>query len=87
MSRPRTTLEAAAELNCSVDSVLDLIRCGRLKAWRLGRQYRIEAEDIAAFKKAQQHVVPPRVVPLSLRPKRPTRRNAVEDLPEAQYFT
>src|SRR5690606_30170222 len=49
MQRPLTTEEAAEYLQVTVDTVRRYIREGRLRASRLGREYRIRQEDLDAF--------------------------------------
>ena len=41
---------AAAELNLSPNRVRQLIKKGRLRAQRIGREYAISREDLEAFK-------------------------------------
>lgn len=49
IQRPLTTEEAAEYLQVTVDTVRRYIREGRLRASRLGREYRIRQEDLDAF--------------------------------------
>ncbi len=44
-----TILDLAERWSCSKDIVYDLIRRGEIKPFRLGREYRVRAEEVARF--------------------------------------
>jgi len=44
-----STAEAAAELGVSEDTVVRLITRGELRAYKVGRAYRIRREDLDAY--------------------------------------
>lgn len=67
-----TVAEAAGRLKLHVKTVLGFIRDGRLKATRVGKQYRIVQSDLDAF--AGQHAPPAEV--------RRTRRVEVSSIVE-----
>lgn len=47
-----STAEAAAELNVSEDTVVRLITRGELRAYKVGRAYRIARADLDAYLEA-----------------------------------
>jgi excisionase family DNA binding protein len=44
-----TTAEAAAELGVSEDTVLRLVQRGELRAYKVGRAWKIRREDLEAY--------------------------------------
>lgn len=63
MSRPLlTAAEVAAQLRVSTMTIYRLIRGGELPAVRVGRNYRVRQEDLAAYLDAQ--VVDPVMIDL-----------------------
>lgn len=64
MSRPLlTAAEVAAQLRVSTMTIYRLIRAGELPAVRVGRNYRVREEDLAAYLEAQ--VVDPAEIDLT----------------------
>lgn len=51
-AKPFTPDGLADRWNCSAEHVRELIRSGQLPAFRIGKLYRIRADDIAAFEQA-----------------------------------
>jgi len=45
-----TISEVAADLKVEPETVYKLIRLGKLKAFKVGNRYRIQSEDLAAYK-------------------------------------
>jgi len=60
MSQPYSVDQVASLLGLHVKTVRGYVRDGRLKAVRIGKQYRITREDLEAF--AGQPVEPPQQV-------------------------
>ena len=50
-----TVAQTANELRCHPDTVTALIRCGKLKAVRLGRAIRVVSESISALASGNDH--------------------------------
>jgi excisionase family DNA binding protein len=46
-----TTREAGERLGVGIQRVLDLIHAGRLKAEKFGRDWAVDAESVASFKR------------------------------------
>lgn len=82
-----TTEEIADLLRVSKLTVYDLIKKGDLRAYRVGRQMRIDAEDLEAYKDKSKSggVIEKQEAAATITPEQPIQRSESPLLPQQQY--
>lgn len=64
-----TSTEVAAQLRLDVHTVRSMIGRGELPAYRVGREYRVHPDALAAYLAAQAVVPPPSTEPITVLPE------------------
>jgi excisionase family DNA binding protein len=56
--RDLTVAQVAVALNCAAKTVCKLAKTGKLRGYRLGRDWRFEAAEVNAFRRRREQAVP-----------------------------
>jgi excisionase family DNA binding protein len=69
LAQDLTVAQVAAVMQCAEKTVRKLAARGKLRGYRVGREWRFEPSEVQAFRQRRQRTAPP----ASQKPKVPTR--------------